>query len=328
MRRHHLFMGVVLVSLAVAGLVSAKAQTSVWGKDYLPNVPVMSQNGERLLFYDDAIKGKIVVISFIYTSCRDICPVVTARLAQVEEKLGAAVGRDIFFVSISIDPLNDTPGKLKEYADAFQAGPGWLFLTGKPEDIDLIRYKLGDRSRKLSEHRNEIWLANDATGDWARDSVFGDIDSLAMTISAMDPSQRSQMGKTEQPGGAAGIPHSPGTVAGGMLTDLPGQALFIKTCASCHTIGQGAKVGPDLSGLTTRRAREWIVSYIMTPDKMRSQKDRAALRLAEHYPSVRMPNLGLSTNDATDLIAYMEAMSYAAAADNKSRTAHEHVHVH
>jgi protein SCO1/2 len=57
-------------------------------------------------------------------------------------------------VSISIDPVTDTPEKLKEYAEAFQAGPGWSFLTGKPEDMEAIRYKLGERSAKLTEHRN------------------------------------------------------------------------------------------------------------------------------------------------------------------------------
>jgi protein SCO1 len=310
----------------MAGHAPAIAQGSPWGQGYLPNVPVVTQDGTTLRFYDDVIRGKIVVISFIYTSCRDICPVVTARLSQVEEKLGDAFGRDVFFVSISIDPLNDTPAKLKEYADAFQAGHGWLFLTGKPEDIDLIRYKLGDRGQKLSEHRNEIWLANDATGDWARDSVFGDIDTLAMTIRGMDPSSRDQMGMPEQLDAAAGGLHGAGTVASGSSTELPGQALFIKACASCHSIGHGTKVGPDLGALTSRRSRDWIMSYITAPEKMRSQKDPAALQLAQQYPRVRMPNLSLRGNDAADLIAYVEAVTYAASADNKSQIRHDHNH--
>jgi protein SCO1 len=326
--RYYSLISAMLTFLATTGLAPAMAQTSPWSKGYLPNVPVLSQDGEQLLFYDDVIQGKIVVISFIYTSCRDICPVVTARLAQVEEKLGASMGHDVFFVSISVDPLNDSPARLKEYADAFQAGPGWLFLTGKPGDIDLIRYKLGDRSQKLSEHRNEIWLANDVTGDWARDSVFGDIDTLAMTIRAMDPFARDQMGKTEQPVAAAGNLHSSGTVASGTSIDLPGQALFIKACASCHTIGQGTKVGPDLGGLTIRRTRDWIMNYITAPEKMWSQQDPTALQLSEQYPRVRMPNLGLAGNDAADLIAYVEAMTYAAAASNKGQSVHDHNHGH
>ena len=85
------------------------AQAGRWGKDYVPNVPVVTQDGKTLNFYDDLIKDKIVVFSFIYTSCKDICPLATARLAEVQDKLGDRIGRDIFFYSISIDPEHDTP---------------------------------------------------------------------------------------------------------------------------------------------------------------------------------------------------------------------------
>src|SRR5215831_10177654 len=153
-----------------------------WGENYFPNLPVIDQNGRTLNFYDDVIKGKIVVISFIYTSCQDLCPLTTAKMAQIEDKLDGAVGRDLFFVSMSVDPENDTPERMKAFADAFDVGPGWLFLTGKVADIRAINYKLGDRSdRNLSDHRNEIVLGNDAIGDWQRASIFGDLDSLVVS---------------------------------------------------------------------------------------------------------------------------------------------------
>jgi cytochrome oxidase Cu insertion factor (SCO1/SenC/PrrC family) len=160
-----------------------------WGANYFPNVPVIDQNGRTLNFYDDVIKGKIVVISFIYTSCQDICPLTTARMAQLADKLGEDVmGRDLFFISMSVDPENDTPERMKAFADAFDVGPGWLFLTGKEADIRAINYKLGDRSdRNLSDHRNEIVLGNDAGGYWQRASVFGDLDSLVISIRQMNP---------------------------------------------------------------------------------------------------------------------------------------------
>ena len=120
-----------LAAFLLAG--NGGAAETHWRDGYIPNVPVISQDGRSLLFYDDVLKGKVSIISFIYTSCRDICPVVTARLSQLEDKLGDAAGRDYFFVSISIDPTNDTPDKLKEYSKAFGAGPNWLFLTGSRE---------------------------------------------------------------------------------------------------------------------------------------------------------------------------------------------------
>lgn len=311
-----LVIGAVAVLLGLVVKGAAAPGASPWGPGYLPNTSVTTQDGKTLRFYDDAIKGKIVVISFIYTTCRDICPVTTARLAQVKDKLGALVGQSIFFVSISIDPANDTPDKLKAYTEAFQTGPDWLFLTGSVQDIAVLRHKLGERSRKVAEHRSDIMLVNDATGEWARDSAFSDINTLVMTIRAMDPVLRSQAGRSEDGGTRAGERH-----AAGNTTGLPGQALFIKACASCHTIGGGKRIGPDLQALSARRDRGWIVSYLTAPEQMRARKDPIAMQLSASY-SVRMPTLGLSEADAADVIAYVEALTYAAAADKKNP--HQH----
>ena len=216
-------------------------------------MPVVTQDGKTLHFYDDLIKGKIVVVSFIFTSCSDLCPIATARLAEVKDKLGDAVGRDIFFISLSVDPEHDTPDMLKAFADAFGASaPGWQFLTGRPEDIDAINAKFGDRSaqRSLSDHRNEMLIGNDATGDWERDTAFDDIDQLAMTIRVMDPKWRGQGGGPQARRRAVRV-----IIA---IGDQPGQALFKKMCAPCHTIGGGDHVGPDLRGVADRRDHAWL----------------------------------------------------------------------
>ena len=191
------FFGLAFLAVLALSLPGTSgAQASRWGKNYFPSAEVVTQDGKTLQFYDDLIKDKIFVISFLFTSCKDICPLATARLAELQEKLGDSMGRDVFFYSISIDPETDTPERLKQYADTFRAGPGWLFLTGKPEDIHAIRHKLGDRSRVLSEHRNEILLGNGATGAWARNNVLGDLDSLALTVRGMDPKWRPGAGRS------------------------------------------------------------------------------------------------------------------------------------
>ena len=97
-----------------------------------------TQDGKVVHFYDDLIKGKIVALDLIYTTCQYACPLETARLAQVQKLLGDRMGKDVFFYSITIDPDHDTPAVLKEYGEKFGAGPGWLFLTGKQADIELI----------------------------------------------------------------------------------------------------------------------------------------------------------------------------------------------
>jgi protein SCO1/2 len=179
-----------LMPMVASPAISAEPSINRYGANYFPNVPVVTQDGKTLNFYDDVIKGKRVVVSFIYTSCPDICPLTTARLTQVEDQFRDEMGRDLFFVSMTVDPEHDTPEKLKEFSKAFGTGPGWLFLTGKPEDIRFINSRLGDKSKVLNEHRNEITLGNDATGEWARNTVFGDLDRLVLDIRSMNPEWR------------------------------------------------------------------------------------------------------------------------------------------
>lgn len=320
MRRKLIMPAVVLFAAAMLAATPSKAQSRPWGANYIPNLTVMTQNGEPVHFYDDLVKGKIVIISFIYTSCTDICPLTTARMAQLEEKLGDMVGREVFMLSMTVDPERDTPQRLKEYSTAFRAGPGWSFVTGKPEDIRAINYKFGERSQILSEHRNEIVIGNDATGEWQRDSVFGDINRLAMTVRAMDPKWRDQVRASKQ---------SESSNTGLAMSSQPGQALFKKMCAPCHTIGVGDRVGPDLRGVTKRRPPRWLAAYIQDPAQLRAQHDPVALALAVKYPAVRMPALGVAPNDAADLIAYLaEETSRLAEAQGPTEPGHHDHHHH
>jgi protein SCO1/2 len=252
-----------------------------------------------LRFYDDVLKGRIVVVNFIFTGCSDLCPIETARLAEVKDKLGDAMGRDVFFVSMSVDPEHDTPEMLRAFADAFEAGPGWQFLTGQPEDIKSINAKFGDRStgRRLSDHRNEILIGNDATGDWERASSFEDIDQIVMTIRAMDPKLRDYI--------HAPVDNAASATGFFRLSGRLGQALFVKMCAACHTIGGGDRVGPDLRGVADRRDRAWLLDFISNPARMLARKDPDALALAARFPHVRMPSMGLVENDAADIITYL-----------------------
>ena len=283
MRQKLLTIIVAFAAVIISARDPLEAQGYHRGANYFPNLPVVTQDGKVLNFYDDVIKDKIVLISFIYTNCPDLCPLTTARITQVEDRLGDMVGRDIFFISMTVDPERDTPERLKEFATAFDVGPGWLFLTGKPEDIRRINSSLGDKSRNLSEHRNEIVLGNDVTGEWTRNSVFGDLDRLIMDIRSMDPKWRNEVRQ----------PKFDAASNTGYALDLqPGQSLFKKLCAPCHTIGVGDRVGPDLRGAAERRQEAWLTQFIRTPEKVLAEKDPAAVDLAAKFPGVRMPIWG------------------------------------
>src|SRR3954469_17393442 len=121
----------------------AAAVQSPWGANYFPNVPLVTQDGKHVRFFDDLIRRNVAAINFIFTGCSASCPMETARPREVQDLLRDRMGKDVFFYSISIDPDNDTPETLKQYAAKFDIGPGWTFLTGRSQDIELLRRKLG-----------------------------------------------------------------------------------------------------------------------------------------------------------------------------------------
>ena len=298
LRRRTVAACAMLLCSLFGSLAAAPSFAAIWGETYIPNVPLVTQDGQTVRLYDDLIKDKIVLINFIYTSCKEVCSLATARMAQVQNVLGDHVGRDIFLYSITLDPLHDTPAVLKQHAQAFHAEPGWLFLTGEPEDIAIVRYKFGERGKGLTDHGNGAMAGNGATGEWERTSLFQDLGQLALVMLNMDPAFRAKKG------------NQPGTAYIDMLpvpyVSRPGQALFVKACASCHTIGQGDLVGPDLAGVTARRDRAWLSRFLQAPNVMRAQQDPIAVALSARFPGVSMPNLGLSVSDAGDLLDYLD----------------------
>jgi len=171
-----------LVLAAAFSLISLpKAQAfdnANWGANYFPNVVLTTQDGKQVKFYDDLLRNKMFAINLIYTHCTDICPLETAKLGQVYKLLQDRMGKDLYFYSITIDPKRDTPAVLKAYSEKFHTGPGWYFLTGKKEDIDAIRKKLGialrPNSDPLTGHTTSLMIGNEAAGQWILDSSMDD----------------------------------------------------------------------------------------------------------------------------------------------------------
>ena len=281
-------------------------QATPWGGDYFPNTLLTDQDGRQMHFFDDMIKGKVVVINFIFTSCSDSCPLETARLRQVQKLLGDRVGQDIFFYSISIDPLSDTPQVLKAYAQRFKVGPGWQFLTGEFDAVTELRHKLGlfidgvDNGR-TKDHNLSLIVGNQQTGRWMKASPFENpwilADQLANTL------QNWKQPSLEQSYVDAPEIRPPSN----------GEELFRTRCASCHSLGlqdgQGIGmrgIGPDLIGVTQQRDPAWLSRWIREPDRMLAQKDTVALALFERYGKIPMPNLRLDENAAQAIIGFLQ----------------------
>jgi protein SCO1/2 len=278
---------------------AASADVNSAGSSHFPNVELITQDGKKVRFYDDLIKGKVVAIELMYTGCKYNCPLETARLVQLQKMLGDRMGKDVFFYSITIEPDIDTPPVLKAYAEKYHIGPGWTFLTGKEADIKLISKKLGlDSLPDVNDpdgHTPHLLIGNDATGLWMRNSGLDNTKFLSMKIEQL-------MGYRAETVDVA-TANQAGTVK---LNLDKGAYLFATRCAACHTIGNGDKIGPDLLGVTSVRDLNWLRRTISEPDKLIAEKDPIATALFKQYKEVQMPRLGLAEADVNVLIDFMK----------------------
>ncbi|HEY0781767.1 MAG TPA: SCO family protein [Thermoanaerobaculia bacterium] len=150
---------------------SARAARQASARHYFGDVPLIDQDGRTHRLYSDLLADHTVVIDAFFASCTGSCPVMGATLARLQGEIGDRLGKDVYLLSISVDPETDTPAKLKEYAARLGAKPGWLFLTGSKENVDLALGKLGQRVQKREDHSNVLLVGNDKTGLWKK--VFG-----------------------------------------------------------------------------------------------------------------------------------------------------------
>lgn len=140
---------------------------------HLPNVPLVTHEGKHVRFYDDLVKNKIVALNFFFAKCDEICPTVIANLAKVQKLLGDQVGRKVFMYSFTLKPEEDTVDVIKHYREMFGAGPGWTFLTGKPEDIEKLRKGIGFTypepaiDKDKTQHIGNVRYGNEPLMLWA-----------------------------------------------------------------------------------------------------------------------------------------------------------------
>jgi protein SCO1 len=191
-------LGFIVLSLLAHGPVEAAEEGS--RAEYFPDVTLKTQDNKEVRFYDDLIKGKIVLINFFYTRCDGkLCDTGTRNLVQLQNALGDRLGRDVFMYSITFDPEHDTPEVLKKYAKDYGAKPGWLFLTGKSDDIEVLRRKLGmtlpiakNAVADSKRHTGMIKIGNAATDKWTSTSILAKPDRILELIGRIKPPKRSE----------------------------------------------------------------------------------------------------------------------------------------
>ena len=163
----------------------------------IPDVEVLDQHGRKARFYTDLFKDRVVVVSFFFTSCTLMCPLQGQVLAKLQNALGDKMGKEVFFVSVSKDPKNDTPQRLSLWARKFEVKNGWTLVTGTETSMSgLLRQLIGDEPGPQL-HNPVLLIGNDRTGVWedaeglsSPDKLIEVIERVSAARSQSHPDQR------------------------------------------------------------------------------------------------------------------------------------------
>lgn len=150
----------------------------------IPDVEVLDQEGRRVRFVSDLVAGRVVAIHFIFTNCTTICPPLAATFGSLRRLLGERAGRDVFLISVSVDPVNDTPARLRAWAEKFGSGPGWTLVTGEREPMVRLLKALGGYTADMNDHPPLVLVSN-RRGEWRRAYGLASPKKLVAVIDAM-----------------------------------------------------------------------------------------------------------------------------------------------
>jgi protein SCO1/2 len=150
----------------------------------LPDTRVFTHRGEQVRFYTDLIKGKVVLISYFFSSCTYVCALQADNLSKVQALLGPRLGKDLFLISISMDPERDTPQKLKYLGRSLR--PGWTLVSSNtPEMNGMLKAFTGFDPGPKDTHTSLVFIGNDRTGKWMTTDGLRDPRDLVKFINEM-----------------------------------------------------------------------------------------------------------------------------------------------
>ena len=148
----------------------------------IPDTPVVDQHGRPLRFYSDLVKGNLVAINFLFTTCKGVCPPMGATFGKLAKD---AKPGSVRLISVSVDPLTDTPQKLATWAETFGSSPNWTLVTGKKRDIDGLLRALGSFSADKINHSQLILLGDESTGTWKWINGLSSVDTIRSALDSV-----------------------------------------------------------------------------------------------------------------------------------------------
>jgi protein SCO1/2 len=157
-------------------------------RDYFTDTILVDQDERPHRFYSDLIAGRTVIINLIFTGCRSSCPIIMGRLLELQDLLRDKAN-DVSILSISVDPVMDTPQALHAYAESLQAGPGWYFLTGSRDSVETVLRRMGNRSSRPEDHTDLIVVGNDRSGTWIKLTAIATTEDIAQAVAEVASKQ-------------------------------------------------------------------------------------------------------------------------------------------
>lgn len=150
----------------------------------VPDIEVVNQDGQHVRFNSQVVEGRIAIVTGFFTTCSAMCPITQEKLSQVARLLGPRLGKDVIIVSVSVDAENDTPARMRDWAEKFHTGPGWTLLSGNRAEVDTLLKSLGLFVELRQRHQSALMVGSAATG-WVRISSWTPSEKLARLAESM-----------------------------------------------------------------------------------------------------------------------------------------------
>ena len=167
---------------------AAKAPSTLRVK--LPDAVLTDQHGRTARFKSDFVGDRLVLVNFVYTTCTTVCPVQSALFADLQQRLGDRVGREVALISVTVDPLRDTPLRLKEFSAQYQAGPGWSFLGGSKQAVDEVLNAFGAYTPNFADHPAVVLVGDPRSGEWTRFFGFPGSDQIMARLKQLQAARQ------------------------------------------------------------------------------------------------------------------------------------------
>ncbi len=152
-------------------------------QQYFTDTALLDQDGNTVRFYSDELKDRLVLLNVVFTHCNDACPLITRKLKEVREAMGEAVASQVYFITLTSDPKNDTPQVLKAFATKHGVdSPNWRFLTGTQEQMDLVLGRLGQVIPSPEQHSTQLIVGDVATKRWSKIRPDAPVQAIAQRL--------------------------------------------------------------------------------------------------------------------------------------------------